>query len=375
MFILFVGILLTLVGKSTSAKEQDNVWNNTVNYLNIPDYTDEQLLDREAFSTMVGVSDEYLIVPLYNLQEKVSAYVIQYYDSHEPLSYIVINTRTNVTDDYYITFGQGDFADFVGLSTIKSEVTNIRVCYCGGSEFYLEAGERVFHFNGDLEELDYNTVMELSEQTVGDYYVYGETLNLAAVLNKEVGYLNCPFFLRNTSFTKRTIDMTRYAYGAGTVCYNHCAPTAGLNLFQYLYTVEGKTNIPMSSWTSVFVNLHTAMGTTNDDGTSESSIAPALQSVLQSYGYSNAFSYCYNYATWNMITAAIDTNAVFLCLYGSEIYHNHAVLALGYVSFIHSSGWVSKYYIIVDGQTSDIRYVHSSLGISHFSLITVNTGT
>ena len=51
------------------------------------------------------------------------------------------------------------------------------------------------------------------------------------------------------------------------------------------------------------------------------------------------------------------------------------MVGLGYVFFTHSTGWVSKYYKIVDGLTADIRYVHSSLGIDHINLVTVYVGS
>lgn len=133
----------------------------------------------------------------------------------------------------------------------------------------------------------------------------------------------------------------------------------------------------MSSWQSVFIDLYTAMGTTNS-GTYDINVAPAYQSVLRSYGYNNATaSYQYS-ASWSQVTTGLNSCAVHLCLHGSEIYGDykgHGVLGVGYISFSHSTGWVSKYYSIVDGETADIRYVHSSLGIDHINLVTVNVGS
>lgn len=217
-------------------------------------------------------------------------------------------------------------------------------------------------------------IEELEEWSSGVYYNYGETLTYMAVLQKEVGYDSVSSYSKSTSFTKRTTTMAIYAYGNNNPVENHCAPTAGLNLLQYLYSVEGKTSIPMSSWQSVFVALHTAMGTSNTSGTADNALAPAYQSVLRSYGYNSATAAIQYSASWSQVTTAINSNAVHLVLVDSEIYGEHSVVGLGYVSFTHSTGWVSKYYKIVDGLTADIRYVHSSLGIDHINLVTVYVG-
>ena len=90
---------------------------------------------------MIGTSDDYLVLPLYDLRENISAYIIQYYLDNEPLSYIVINTNANVTDDYYVTFGRGSFSDVVGLNAVDETEKEIRVCYCGGINFYIQMGK------------------------------------------------------------------------------------------------------------------------------------------------------------------------------------------------------------------------------------------
>lgn len=363
------------MGGTCYADEVENVWSDTVNYENRSGYTDDQLVDRSFFSTMIGVSDDFLLIPLYDLQNNVSAYVIQYYSEGVPLSYVVINTSSVAGNAYYVEFGEGDFAGVVGLDNAKETEETIQVCYCGGSQYYLLIGDNLYHYDGELKILDSGTVAELEERSSGVYYNYGETLTYLAVLQKEVGYDSVSTYSRSTSFTKRTTGTTMYAYGNNNPVTNHCAPTAGLNLLQYLYSVEGKTNIPMNSWQSVFIALHTAMGTSNTYGTYDSNLAPAYQSVLRSYGYNSATAAIQYSASWSQVTTAINSNAVHLALHDSEIYGEHSVVGLGYVSFTHSTGWVSKYYKIVDGWTADIRYVHSSLGIDHINLVTVYVGS
>lgn len=371
--ILAMLMLLMICENQTRACNNENVWSNTENYKNCGGYTDTDLIDRTFFASIIGVSDSYLVLPLYNLQDCVSAYVIQYYSEGIPLSYVVVNTSVSAEDAYYIEFGCGDFARVLGLYNVEEE-ESIRACYCGGSQYYIETDDKLYHFAGELDELDSEIRDELEERTSGVYYNFGETLTQAAVFNKEVGYDTYSVYTRLTSFTKRTMGTTQYAYGTNNPITNHCAPTAGINFMQYLYSIEGKTSIPMGSWQSVFIALHTAMGTSNLNGTADSSLAPAYQSVLRSYGYNSATSSIQYSASWNQVISALGSNAVHLCLHDSEIYGNHSVLSVGYIYFSHSTGWVSKYYTLVDGWTADIRYVHSSLGIDHINLVTVYVG-
>ena len=373
-FLLILAVVLSMTGGRSCAGEAENVWNNTVNYVNRSSYADNPLVDRGFFSSIIGVSDDYLVMPLYDLQNNVSAYIIQYYFEGCPLSYVVINTSTTAEDAYYIEFGEGDFAGVVGLDRVEDAEEAPRVCYCGGSQYYLLIGDDLYHYEGTLKVLDSDMIEELEEWSSGVYYNYGETLTYMAVLQKEVGYDSVSSYSRSTSFTMRTMTMAIYAYGNNNPVDKHCAPTAGLNLLQYLYSVEGKTSIPMSSWQSVFIALHTAMGTSNTSGTADNALAPAYQSVLRSYGYNSATAAIQYSASWSQATTAINSNAVHLVLHSSEIYGEHSVVGLGYVSFTHSTGWVSKYYKIVDGLTADIRYVHSSLGIDHINLVTVYVG-
>ena len=373
-FLLILAVVLSMTGGRSCAGEAENVWKNTVNYVNRSSYADNQLVDRGFFSSIIGVSDDYLVMPLYDLQNNVSAYIIQYYFEGCPLSYVVINTSTTAEDAYYIEFGEGDFAGVVGLDRVEDAEEAPRVYYCGGSQYYLLIGDDLYHYEGTLKVLDSDMIEELEEWSSGVYYNYGETLTYMAVLQKEVGYDSVSSYSRSTSFTMRTMTMAIYAYGNNNPVTNHCAPTAGLNLLQYLYSVEGKTNIPMNSWQSVFIALHMAMGTSNTNGTADSALAPAYQSVLRSYGYNSATAAIQYSASWSQVTTAINSNAVHLALHDSEIYGEHSVVGLGYVSFTHSTGWVSKYYKIVDGWTADIRYVHSSLGIDHINLVTVYVG-
>ncbi|MBR6999424.1 MAG: hypothetical protein IKI01_02275 [Lachnospiraceae bacterium] len=374
-FLLILAYVLSITGEKSYAGDTENMWNNTVNYENRSGYTDDQLVDREFFSTMIGVSNDYLVMPLYDLQNNVSAYIIQYYSEGVPLSYVVINTSILAEDAYYIEFGEGEFGRVVGLDKVESAEEMVQVCYCGGSQYYLLIDDDLYYYDGELKELADDIVEDLEERSCGDYYNFGETLTYLAVLEKEIGYDSVSSYSRSTSFTKRTTTSTKYAYGSNNPVSNHCAPTAGINLLQYLYSVEGKTNIPMSSWQSVFIALHTAMGTSNLNGTADSALAPAYQSVLRSYGYNSATASIQYSASWLQITSAINSNAVHLVLCSSEIYGDHSVVGLGYVSFTHSTGWVSKYYKIVDGWTADIRYVHSSLGIASINLVTVYVGS
>ena len=98
---------------------------------------------------------------------------------------------------------------------------------------------------------------------------------------------------------------------------------------------------------------------------------PGIRTVIRNNGYSSSTVSTTWSVSWSTATTAISSNAVMLLLHDSEIYDEHAVLAVGYTSFTHSSGWVSKYYAIYDGWTSDIRYVHSSLGIGQINMVKI----
>lgn len=67
-FLLILAVVLSMTGGRSCAGEAENVWNNTVNYVNRSSYADNQLVDRGFFSSIIGVSDDYLVMPLYDLQ-------------------------------------------------------------------------------------------------------------------------------------------------------------------------------------------------------------------------------------------------------------------------------------------------------------------
>ena len=178
--LLMLAFVFSVMGGTCYADEVENVWSDTVNYENRSGYTDDQLVDRSFFSAMIGVSDDFLVMPLYDLQNNVSAYVIQYYSEGVPLSYVVINTSSVAGNAYYVEFGEGDFAGVVGLDNAKETEETIQVCYCGGSQYYLLIGDDLYHYDGELKILDSDTVAELEERSSGVYYNYGETLTYLA---------------------------------------------------------------------------------------------------------------------------------------------------------------------------------------------------
>ena len=124
--LLILAVVLSITGGTSHAGDVENIWNNTVNYENRGGYTDDQLVDRIFFGTMIGVSNDYLVMPMYDLQNNVSAYIIQYYSEGAPCSYVVINTRIDAEDAYYIEFGEGDFAEVVGLDKVEQAEETIR---------------------------------------------------------------------------------------------------------------------------------------------------------------------------------------------------------------------------------------------------------
>lgn len=105
-------------------------------------------------------------------------------------------------------------------------------------------------------------------------------------------------------------------------------------------------------------------------------ILPAYVEVLKWLEYDSVRTDIFPFVTWSRAKQCIQKGAVHLALIDSQIYGNHAVLGVGYVSFSHSSGWISNYFQIVDGGGgTKYRYVNYSLGISRIDLFEIKLGT
>lgn len=103
-------------------------------------------------------------------------------------------------------------------------------------------------------------------------------------------------------------------------------------------------------------------------------VATGIEDVLRNRGLTNASVSIYKDVNWYAAMSCIDKRPVYRSLKGSEIYSDHGVLGVGYISFTHSTGWVSKYFQIADAWESTYHYVNYSLGIDEIRLLEVSFG-
>ncbi len=339
----------------------------------------DNIVSKEVFEGIIPLTENYFISSLYTMEDNIAAYLVQYYDeAGKGCSYIVVNNAVNSEDCYYIEFGYGDAPVITGLRTAYLENVNddkYRVLYLGGYEYYIKSKSGVYKMNSGeiykLSEIEQGRLGKISET---QYYNPGETLKYSTVLAKEIGYFSCEEKLSNVS-SKKYITMDEPLILECNVC-GHCAPTAATNMLIYLSLHHPELGVSRDNFIDVFKKFYEEMET-SCKGTLGSKVPSAYRTVLKWLGYDSIKNIdVFPYVTWNTAKKYVERGAVHLNLTDSQIYGNHAVLGVGYVSFSHSSGWVSKYFQIVDGgYTDEYRYLNYSLGISNIALIVVELGT
>lgn len=313
------------------------------------------------------------------MEDNVAAYLVQYYDEEgKGCSYIVVNNAVNSEDCYYIEFGYGNAPVITDLRTAYLENVNddkYRVLYLGGYDYYIKSISGIYKMNSGkiykLSELEQSELGMISET---QYYNPGETLKYSTVLAKEIGYSSYEGKLSDVS-SQNYITMNNPLILECNAC-EHCAPTAATNMLIYLSLHHSELGVNKDNFIDVFKKFYEEMET-GEKGTLGSKVPSAYRTVLKWLGYDSIRNIdVFPYVTWNTAKKYIERGAVHLNLTGSQIYRDHAVLGVGYMSFSHSSGWVSKYFQIVDGvYTDEYRYLNYSLGISNIALIVVELGT
>lgn len=342
----------------------------------------DNIVSKEVFEGIIPITEDYFISPLYTIDESIAAYLVQYYDeAGKGCSYIVVNNAVNSEDWYYIEFGYGDAPVITGLRTAYLE--NIKddayqVLYLGGYDYYIKNASGIYGMkDGELCKLTEVELSLLKKVSETQYYNPGETLQYSTVLAKEIGYSSREEYLSSIpSDIYITMDDPLEYEGLKDVICGHCAPTAATNMLIYLSLHHPELGVHKRNFINVFKKFYEEMET-NCKGTLGSKVLPAYRAVLEWLGYNSIKNIeVYPYVTWNTAKNYIKKGAVHLNLSNSQIYGNHAVLGVGYVSFSHSSGWTSRYFQIVDGgYTDEYRYLNYSLGISHIALIVVELGT
>lgn len=343
----------------------------------------EKLVDARNFADFDIVSEEYEVTPLYTIDGRISAYLVQYYSSGEPTGYIVVSNEVDCLN-YYIEFGYGIPGMILTMAdTVEEECGKPvdRVIYVGGYTYYALVEDTVYTADtGEVRPLSEEEELLLAvAASEPQYYEYGVTLTLADVYAKEVGYAsvitgNSPNIPALTVF--KTMSETKAAYWE--ICKSetssHCGPTAALNLLFYLDN-QGYTPLPLGGekWKNVFCKLYDDMGTTPGVGTYDDDMKNALTPIFYAYK-GTQINYSFP-ASWEDAINYVTKGAVILNLQNSQIYGYHFVLAIGYNTFSFSSGWSSRYFRIIDSWTHSDgtidRYVNYSLGIDSISALLV----
>ena len=368
MFIFLVAILFGLLAymQPVSVSAEDALLESITNYGSIIDASDDKIIDTEYFSSFLSITDRYIIFPLYNMSGDVTALVTQYYDKEIPVSYLVTSNKVNPQDAYYIEYGTGNFLRFLGDKRINELCDGSKtIMYFGGNNYFIYCDDVLYVFQNNEYTIIPTNLDFIHESSGGNYYAFGETLNLTAVYAKEVGYSSQSGNYYTGSISNlKTMDETKAAYYAinSVNISEHCGATAALNLMLKLsYCSSG-------DWQNTFCSFYNSTGS----NATITNVSSTINSYLYSKGYLYIGSSISYYSSWSSTTSLIDYNPIILLLQGSEIYGNHYVIGLGYRWFTHSSGWGSKYYEIFDGFGSEIRYVHSQLGINCIHVISVN---
>lgn len=335
----------------------------------------EKLVDARNFADFDIVSEDYEVTPLYTIDGRISAYLVQYYSGGEPTGYIVVSNEVDCMD-YYIEFGYGAPGMIQAMADAVEEECGQpvdRVIYVGGYTYYALVKDTVYTADtGEVRPLSEAEELQLAvAASEPQYYEKGVTLTLSDVYAKEVGYANtssgnAPGIPALTTF--KTMEETKDAYETvrSIVISDHCGPTAGLNLLFYLAN-RGYTPLSLTgtNWKNTFCTLYDNMGTKAVVGTYDSAVESTFLNLMSSYSDSHVERI--SPISWYLAKFHLDDWAMLLLLQDSQIYGNHWVLGIGYCEFSFSSGWSSRYFRIIDGwdhsDGSIDRYVNYSLGI------------
>lgn len=368
---------------SSSQIYLENIVLNEVTFDGIK--TAEKLVDPKNFEMFNIVTDEYRVTPLYTIDGRISAYLVQYYRDEIPTGYIVVSNEVGCMD-YYIEFGlgvSGMLNKMVELVETKLGEDVERIVYAGGYRYYVLVDDIVYV----LDNLELKMLTDEEEQQLflstsePQYYDKGVTLALSDIYAKEVGYSSVqsgesPYVPDFVMFKTMTETKEAYLKREGKIITNHCGPTAALNMLYY-WDNRGYTPLSLdgSNWETAFCTLYSGMKTDNDKGTYDTDMEAALKDIFS--GYKTTYmEYIYS-VSWEIAKNYLNRGAVILSLQDSQIYGNHAVLGIGHYTFSFSSGWNSRYFKIVDGwegseeKGTGPRYVNYSLGIDHTNALVV----
>ena len=343
----------------------------------------EKLIDERNFNELKIITAESEVTPLYAVDGRISAYLVQYFDEGNPTGYIIVSNEVNCLN-YYIEFGSGKpyvIEEMISLVEDECNEDIEHIIYMGGYTYYALVGDKIYPIiNMEQRMLTFEEEQKLvAIGSETQYYEKEVTLSLADVYSKEVGYAwvseretpNVPLI---TSFKTMTDTRSAYFEKEGKIICNHCGPTAGVNMLIYL---ANKGYAPLAvdgaEWKAAFCKLYKDMKTCDATGTYDNNIETTMRNLFNKYA-GTVVERFYS-ISWEDATAYLARGAVIFNLSDSQIYSDHAVLGVGYISFMFSSGWKSRYLKIVDGWSNQqYRYVNYLLGIDHIGAVTIEVG-
>lgn len=364
----------------------------------------EGLIDEGVIEQYVHISDVYQVVPIYSVRNQLVAYLLVYFEGNDACSYAIISNQVDSQEGYLMEFGSG-LPSFCP-STDWFENDGFRLIYAGGYTYFIKKEDEYWAYDGeelnqiDSEIIDNCFITECGKSGV-QYYESGVTLDKNTIYAKEVGYQRISEIrLRDdgsyaSSHYLKSMSKIKEAYYEKykKTIKSHCGPSAVLNTL-ILFKSLGFSKI------SVNYNTNYGIATAFNDVLDKCGLffgqswglpcwkcKDATIQMLKKYGYSSAVGYTYAQASWSRIkscindtyktrnvtsTAVISSPAVAIVyLDDSQIYDDHLVIGTGYITFVHSSGWQSKYIQIFDQWNYGLRYVNYSLGINYISVLEI----
>ncbi len=362
------------------------------------------LLDENVIRQYVHISDMYQVVPIYSMQQQLVAYLLVYFEGDEACSYAIVSNQVDSQEAYLMEFGSGLPAFCPSADWFEND--SFRLIYVGGYTYFIQKDGQFWAYDGEnIEKIDSEIIADCLANDFGksdvQYYEYQKTLDKSTIYAKEVGYQRISESrLRNdssyvSSHYMKSMSKIKDAYSEKYKknISSHCGPSAVLNsvlLFKSLgfskITIDHNTN---SGIATAFNDVLDKCGLFFGEswGLPCWKCKDATVKLLKKYGYSSAVGYTYAQASWSQIktcindtyktrnvtsTAVISSPAVAIVyLDDSQIYHNHFVLGTGYITFVHSTGWQSKYIQIFDQWDYGLRYVNYSLGINYISVLEI----
>lgn len=311
------------------------------------------------------------IKPLYDLQQKVSAYYYQY-------QYFYIIIGVNKSDVPIIEYGESQFFLNNVIETQNLPSNDVEYLYLGNLCYGYIYNNYYYKINyGNIEKIDKKLCIEETEcQSTPEINEQWEILNHIIDGNSSYteGEITNPFDYEKYYYSSSGTNVPSYNY-AYEIMNNfsgytdHCSPTAAVNLLKYWYLRDNvKYNCLLkTSWNNTFKLLYSYMGTnTNGTGTVRSNIKT---------GYQKFFSTCSGLgstvveyiATPSFTEMENEIQAGYpfhLSVINNNHYGNHSLIALGYRAFTYKNGITYTsvhYFLVADGWNTSARYVNCSI--------------